>query len=134
MESVAKTLVEKVNTKVESLTVGRPKDNCGITPVVTESYANFIEGLIMDAKQKGATFCQVYKRDGNLIWPLLLDNVRPDMRIAWEEPFGPVVPVIRINSIEEGIHHCNASNFGLQVHRICFQIPKCSLSCCLFLY
>ncbi|KAL0358296.1 UNVERIFIED_CONTAM: NADP-dependent glyceraldehyde-3-phosphate dehydrogenase [Sesamum angustifolium] len=36
------------------------------------------------------------------------------MRIAWEEPFGPVLPVIRIGSVEEGIHHCNASNFGLQ--------------------
>ncbi|KAE8654573.1 hypothetical protein F3Y22_tig00117048pilonHSYRG00824 [Hibiscus syriacus] len=30
-----------------------------------------------------------YNKDGNLIWPLLLYNVRPDMRIAWEEPFGP---------------------------------------------
>ncbi|KAK1359733.1 hypothetical protein POM88_039040 [Heracleum sosnowskyi] len=49
-----------------------------------------------------------------IIWPLLLDNVKPDMRIAWEEPFGPILPVIRINSAEEGIHHCNASNFGLQ--------------------
>jgi glyceraldehyde-3-phosphate dehydrogenase (NADP+) len=37
------------------------------------------------------------------------------MRIAWEEPFGPVLPVIRINSIEEAIYHSNASNFGLQV-------------------
>lgn len=115
MESVADTLVEKVNTKLAKLTVGPPEDNCDITPVVTESSANFIEGLIMDAKQKQATFCQEYKREGNLIYPLLLDNVQPDMRIAWEEPFGPVLPVIRIRSIEEGVNHCNASNFGLQV-------------------
>lgn len=115
MESVADELVTKVNTKVAKLTVGPPENNCDITPVVSESSANYIEGLVHDAKQKGATFCQEYKREGNLIWPLLLDNVRPDMRIAWEEPFGPVLPVIRIGSIEEGIHHCNASNFGLQV-------------------
>lgn len=115
MASVADTLVEKVNSKLAKLTIGPPEDDCDITPVVTESSANFIEGLVMDAKQKGATFCQEYKREGNLIWPLLLDNVRPDMRIAWEEPFGPVLPLIRINSVDEGIHHCNASNFGLQV-------------------
>lgn len=115
MESVADALVEKVNAKVAKLSVGRPEDDCDITPVVSESSANYIEGLVKDAKQKGAKFCQQYKRDGNLIWPLLLDNVRPDMRIAWEEPFGPVLPVIRISSVEEGIHHCNASNFGLQV-------------------
>lgn len=116
MESVADSLVEKVKAKVVKLTVGPPEENCDITPVVSESSANFIEGLVMDAKQKGATFCQEYRREGNLIWPLLLDNVRPDMRIAWEEPFGPVLPVIRIGSVEEGIHHCNASNFGLQVY------------------
>lgn len=115
MESVADSLVEKVNAKLAKLTVGPPEDDCDITPVVTESSANFIEGLVLDAREKGATFCQEYRREGNLIWPLLLDHVRADMRIAWEEPFGPVLPVIRINSIEEGIHHCNASNFGLQV-------------------
>ncbi|GJV95628.1 NADP-dependent glyceraldehyde-3-phosphate dehydrogenase [Tanacetum coccineum] len=114
IESVAEALVEKVNAKVAKLKVGPPEDDCDITPVVSESSANFIEGLAKDAHTKGATFCQEYKREGNLIWPLLLDNVRPDMRIAWEEPFGPIVPVIRINSIEEGIYHCNASNFGLQ--------------------
>ncbi|EFJ24379.1 hypothetical protein SELMODRAFT_270375 [Selaginella moellendorffii] len=114
MESVADDLVSKVNAKIAKLKVGAPEDDCDITAVVTESSANFIEGLVKDAKEKGATFCQEYKREGNLIWPLLLDHVRPDMRIAWEEPFGPIVPVIRISSVEEGIHHCNASNFALQ--------------------
>ncbi|WOK94358.1 hypothetical protein Cni_G03060 [Canna indica] len=114
MESVADAVVEKVKAKMAKLTVGVPEENCDITPVVSESSANFIEGLVVDAEQKGVTFCQEYRREGNLIWPLLLDHVRPDMRIAWEEPFGPVLPVIRINTVEEGIHHCNASNFGLQ--------------------
>ncbi|KAK9683682.1 hypothetical protein RND81_10G158400 [Saponaria officinalis] len=125
MDSVAETLVEKVKAKVAKLTVGPPEDDCDITPVVSESSANFIEGLVKDAKEKGATFCQEYKREGNLIWPLLLDNVRPDMRIAWEEPFGPVLPVIRINSVEEGIHHCNASNFGLQFDHIMQMMQGC---------
>jgi len=43
------------------------------------------------------------------------------MRIAWEEPFGPVLPVIRIKTVEEGIHHCNANNFALQVCIFSFQ-------------
>ncbi|XP_042404061.1 NADP-dependent glyceraldehyde-3-phosphate dehydrogenase-like [Zingiber officinale] len=114
MESVADEFVEKVNAKMAKLSVGTPEENCDITPVISESSANFIEGLVMDAKEKGATFCQEYKREGNLIWPLLLDHVRANMRIAWEEPFGPVLPVIRIRSVKEAIHHCNASNFGLQ--------------------
>jgi glyceraldehyde-3-phosphate dehydrogenase (NADP+) len=114
MESVADTLVSKVNEKVKKLSVGMPEKNSDITPVVSESSANFIQGLVEDAKEKGATFHQEWKREGNLIWPLLIDHVRPDMRIAWEEPFGPVLPVIRIKTVEEGIHHCNANNFALQ--------------------
>ena len=58
---------------------------------------------------------------------MLVDHVRPDMRLAWEEPFGPVVPVIRITTVEEGVHHCNANNFGLQVRLG----PPCSLMACI---
>lgn len=58
--------------------------------------------------------CVCLCREGNLIWPVLLDNVTPEMRIAWEEPFGPVVPVMRVSSVEAAVQHCNSSNFGLQ--------------------
>jgi delta 1-pyrroline-5-carboxylate dehydrogenase len=53
-------------------------------------------------------------REGNLIWPVLLDNVTPDMRIAWEEPFGPVLPIMRVPDVDAAVQHCNSSNFGLQ--------------------
>ena len=38
-----------------------------------------------------------------------------DMRLAWEEPFGPVVPVVRVKTVEEAVDHCNANNLALQV-------------------
>lgn len=68
MESVADALVDKVRSEVAALTVGPPEDNCDITPpVISESSANFIEGLVMDAKDKEATLCQKYRREGNLL-------------------------------------------------------------------
>ncbi|KAI5081706.1 hypothetical protein GOP47_0001449 [Adiantum capillus-veneris] len=114
MDTIANKLVEKVNVKVARLSVGPPEVDSDITPVVSESSADFIEGLVMDARQKGAKLWQEYRREGNLIWPILIDNVRPDMRITWEEPFGPIIPVIRIRTIEEGVQHCNSSRYGLQ--------------------
>jgi hypothetical protein len=36
------------------------------------------------------------------------------MRLAWEEPFGPVIPVIRVKSVEEAVDHCNTNNLALQ--------------------
>ena len=53
-------------------------------------------------------------REGNLIWPTLLDNVTADMRVAWEEPFGPILPIMRVTTVEEAVEHCNKSNLGLQ--------------------
>lgn len=59
MESVAEELVKKINEKLTKLKVGLPEDNCDITPVVSESSANFIQGLFEDAKAKKAKFHQV---------------------------------------------------------------------------
>ena len=59
MESVADILVEKMVANVKTLTVGALEDDCDITAVVSDSSAKFIEGLVMDAKSKGAIFCQV---------------------------------------------------------------------------
>lgn len=59
MECIADQLVCKVNSKIQKLTVGSPDDDCDITPVISETSANFIEGLVQDAKCKGARFHQV---------------------------------------------------------------------------
>ena len=47
---------------MEKLRVGPPEDDCDITPVVSESSANFIEGLVEDARAKGAKFLTPYRR------------------------------------------------------------------------
>lgn len=36
------------------------------------------------------------------------------MRLAWEEPFGPVLPIIRVKNIDEAINITNKSQYGLQ--------------------
>lgn len=51
---------------------------------------------------------------GNLIWPLMIDHVTRDMRIAFEEPFGPVIPMIRVKTVEEAIDYTNSNNLALQ--------------------
>jgi acyl-CoA reductase-like NAD-dependent aldehyde dehydrogenase len=73
IESVADILVEKVVAKMSKLTVGAPEDDKDITAVVSESSAKFIEGLVLDAKEKGATFCQVKKKKGFLFHPLYVE-------------------------------------------------------------
>lgn len=114
VEEVADRLVEAIVQGAAKLSVGAPEDNANITPVISSSSADFIEGLVKDAEAKGAEFKMPWKREGNLLWPVVLDHVTPEMRLAWEEPFGPVLPIVRIQTPEQGVAHANANRLALQ--------------------
>ncbi|PHV71967.1 NADP-dependent glyceraldehyde-3-phosphate dehydrogenase [Sporanaerobium hydrogeniformans] len=116
MEPVADILVSKLKEKISQLKVGNPleHESLDVVPLIDERAADFVTELIEDAKLKGANLVIGGARKGNLIEPTLFDKVTVDMRLAWEEPFGPVVPVIRVKSKEEAIAIANASEYGLQ--------------------
>ena len=75
IESVADTLAALLQAEVTKLTVGDPFDNADITPVIDNASADFIWGLIDDAQEKGAQALTPIKREGNLLWPVLFDQV-----------------------------------------------------------
>ena len=114
LESVSDKLVTLLQAEVTKLTVGDPFDNADITPVIDNASADFIWDLIEDAQEKGAQTLTPIRREGNLLWPVLFDQVTKDMKVAWEEPFGPVLPIIRVSNVEEAIAFANESEFGLQ--------------------
>lgn len=124
MDSVADELEKHVCDLVKNLSVGMPEDNADITPLIDTKAADFVEGLITDAKEKGAKALTEIKREGNLISPVVFDHVTTDMRLAWEEPFGPVLPFIRVNSLEEAIDISNASEYGLQASVFTNNFPQ----------
>jgi glyceraldehyde-3-phosphate dehydrogenase (NADP+) len=113
-EAIADPLVESVSKKIEALRVGRPEENADITALVSKNSADFVQGLVEDAVKKGAVLKQPWRREDNLVWPCLVDHVTHEMRLAWEEPFGPVVPVVRVKSEEEALRFVNESKYGLQ--------------------
>lgn len=113
-EDIADELVKKMLDQVQKLKVGNPEDGCEVTPLINTKSADFVQELIEDAINKGATLLCGNKRIDNLIYPTLFDNVTTDMRLAWEEPFGPVLPIIRVKDMDEAIIIANKSQYGLQ--------------------
>lgn len=109
-DEIAPFLISNVN----SLTTGLPQDNPNITPVINSNSANYIEGLYNDAISNGATALNEFKREDNLISPVLMTNVTRNMNLYYEEPFGPIVPIITFETLEEAISIHNDSDFGLQ--------------------
>lgn len=115
MDSVADELVAKVKAKIAKLEVGDPREEGTVVgPLIDSKACDFVMELIEDAKEKGAKLVIGGNREGNIIYPTLFDKVDTNMRLAWEEPFGPVLPVIRVKSIDEAIGIANESSYGLQ--------------------
>lgn len=114
-ESVADELVTLIEERVQKLKVGSPWElDTVIVPLISNKAADFVWELIEEALSKGARLLVGHKREQNLIYPTLIDHVTVEMKLAWEEPFGPVLPIVRVKNMEEAIAIANASEYGLQ--------------------
>lgn len=113
-EEVADELVALLHEKVKELKVGLPTEGATIVPLINNKSADYVQHLIDDALTKGAALVTGNERKGSLLHPTLLDHVNEEMEVAWEEPFGPVLPVIRVSTEEEAVSLTNQSEYGLQ--------------------
>ncbi len=90
-----------------------------VGPVISEQARNRIIGYIDEAERMGAKVLVdgrqttvKGKEGGYYIGPTIIDHVTPDMRIAKEEVFGPVLVIIRTNTVDEALNVENASPYG----------------------
>jgi len=114
LESIADELVALLEERVRGLSVGDPREDNTVTPLVDSASAEGAVRMTEQAVAKGARLVTGGTREGNLVAPTLLDHVTPDMDIAWVEPFAPVLPVIRVKDAAEAVRLANASEYGLQ--------------------
>ena len=116
---VADAFLAGVVRETERLTVGDPRDwTTEIGPMVSEEQAGNVTELVDDAIENGATKLtggptEVEGMKGSFIAPVVLTGVTHEMRIMKEEIFGPVLPVITVDSEQEAVDLANDSQFGL---------------------
>ena len=113
-EPAADALLDVLLPLVEKLKVGYPEDDATVIPLISHESADYVQELIDDALTKGARLLIGNRREGNLLWPTVIDGVTLDMRLAWEEQFGPVLPIIRVKDAQEAVRIANQSEYGLQ--------------------
>ncbi len=109
--------LEKLVKKAKAVTINATNINSGeIGPVIFEKQATIIAAQIEDAKAKGATVHtggKIEQHGGNWCRPTVLTGVTDDMKIMQDETFGPLLPVIPFDTVEEAIAMANDSDFGL---------------------
>ncbi len=107
-------IVKRIAELASALKVGLPEDNSDITALINVDAADYVWNMIGEAVKMGATPLTPLKREGPLIWPAVLDRVPLESSVAWEEPFGPVLPIIRVRDEKEALEIANRSEYGLQ--------------------
>ncbi|MFY2508268.1 sulfoacetaldehyde dehydrogenase SafD [Vibrio pectenicida] len=97
------------------LVVGDPsKEETFVGPLVNEQSAIQIQAVIDQSIEMGAKVALGGHREGNIVYPTILETVPDDSPVMNEEVFGPVIPLRSFDCIDEIIPVINSSEYGLQ--------------------
>ena len=116
----ADLVVDKVRERANDVTVGEgTQAGADMGPVITPASKSRIVKIVTEAETEGAALV-VDGRDlvvkgneeGFFVGPTVLDKVRTEMSAYSEEIFGPVLVVVRVNTLEEAIDLINANPYG----------------------
>ncbi|WP_292021969.1 MULTISPECIES: aldehyde dehydrogenase family protein [unclassified Brevundimonas] len=100
--------------EVAALSVGDPTDpKTDVGPMISEKDAVRAEAWAREAVDQGARILAGGVRQGAVLQPTVLTEVRPTMRVMCEEIFAPVLSIIPFDTLEEAIKQVNATDFGL---------------------
>lgn len=117
VRKIANEFIEMFVQKTQKLKVGDPMSNeTDIGPLVNINSLNNMESLVAQSVEEGAELLTGGERTdskGFFYPPTVLKNVSPSMRIASEEVFGPIAPVIIAEDEKEAMKVANDSKYGL---------------------
>jgi betaine-aldehyde dehydrogenase len=112
--------VDRLVSRARTMTVGPGVSDPDLGPIISKRQLETIERYVAIGTQEGAKVAAGGKRPANpalpggfYFEPTLLDAVQPDMRVAQEEIFGPVLAVIPYDSPDDAVRIANDSDYGL---------------------
>jgi malonate-semialdehyde dehydrogenase (acetylating)/methylmalonate-semialdehyde dehydrogenase len=119
-DQVADALVARLTPQIKALKIGAGT-TCGLDmgPLVTAQHRDKVRGYVDDGVQAGAQLVVDGRglsvsghEEGYFLGGCLFDRVTPEMRIYKEEIFGPVLCIVRVNSLEEAMQLINEHEYG----------------------
>lgn len=113
-------LADRIVAKTKQLRQGDPLgDNTDVGAMTDAAQMDVLDQQLADAVKKGARVACGGKRragPGQFFEPTVVLDARDDMEIVHEESFGPVLPIIKVDSEEEAIRRSNDSIYGLNAY------------------
>jgi aldehyde dehydrogenase (NAD+) len=113
-------LVERLAARAKTMRIGPGVSDPEMGPIISSRQRETIERYVNIGTQEGAKVVAGGRRpadpslaDGYYFEPTLLDGVSPDMRVAQEEIFGPVLAILDFDDVEQAAALANRSQYGL---------------------
>jgi succinate-semialdehyde dehydrogenase/glutarate-semialdehyde dehydrogenase len=128
-DGVYDAFAARLGEQVAALAVG-PGTEKGVVqgPLISETAMEKVEGHIADALALGARVVTGGGRHplgGTFFQPTVLADVTPSMRVAREETFGPVAPLLRFHTEEEAVAMANDTEYGLAAYFYSRDLARC---------
>ncbi|NLL46412.1 MAG: aldehyde dehydrogenase family protein [Clostridiales bacterium] len=113
-EPLAEEFSKQLAEAVSHLPCGDPMNPATfIGPVIHDRHVQDIDAQVKDAVAKGAKLLTGGTYEGRVYAPTVLKDITPDMKIYYEETFGPVVSIIPVKDVEEALRVANDTTYGL---------------------
>jgi lactaldehyde dehydrogenase/glycolaldehyde dehydrogenase len=117
--SVADEFVDRLSTAMKATRFGNPLADADVEygPLINEAGYRKVDGLVRGAVAAGATLVTGGKRapgeGGYYYEPTVLSGCKQEMEIVRREVFGPVIPVVQFDDLDQAISFANDSDYGL---------------------
>jgi lactaldehyde dehydrogenase/glycolaldehyde dehydrogenase len=117
---VLEAFTEQYVAAVQALTVGDPMDDVDMGPLASAAQLAKTRAALEGAVAAGARVVGQgrVEADGGGYWhaPAVLRDVQPRMAIMVEETFGPITPIVGVDSLDEALAQANDSRYGLSAY------------------
>lgn len=118
-DSIADELVNRLKVAADALIIGNGLDEgVFLGPVIRDSHKDKTIGYIESGVEEGATIVRDGRLDkevdgeGYFVGPTIFDHVTEEMKVWQDEVFAPVLSIVRIKDLAEGVEVANASQFA----------------------
>src|SRR5699024_275172 len=118
--SKKEALVDELSKRLQQVRVGPASDTTStMGPLHQEAQMNYVQEVVQEARESGADVREFGEipsgewSDGYFLKPSLVIDPDPSLRIVTEEQFGPTIPIISFDDVEDGIAMMNDTAYGL---------------------
>lgn len=113
--AIAAPFMERFVDLTRRQKVGNPLDrDCDVGPMISDEAAGRAEAWIREAVAEGARLVEGGRREGRLVWPTVLADTRPEMKVMCREAFAPLVSIVIYDDFDEALRLLGDSPYGLQ--------------------